>query len=59
MVMEGKLIKHLWEWLGFAVVWTLYIDSSAAKSIIQRQGVDKVRHLDTRFGSRTSSKRTA
>ena len=46
--MEGELINNIFVWIGFRVDWTLRIDSSAAKAFIQREGVGKVMHLDTR-----------
>ncbi|CAK0790198.1 unnamed protein product, partial [Prorocentrum cordatum] len=48
VVMGGKLVKNMLEWLGFKVTWELGIDSSAAKAMINREGVGKVKHLDVR-----------
>jgi len=48
VVMDGRVVKHLLEWLGYRVQYTLCVDSSAAKAIIQRDGVGKVKHLDIR-----------
>ncbi|CAK0811260.1 unnamed protein product, partial [Prorocentrum cordatum] len=48
VVMDGKLVKNMLEWLGYEVAWELGIDSSAAKAMINREGVGKVKHLDVR-----------
>ena len=48
VVMDGRIVKHLLEWIGYTVQYTLCVDSSAAKAIIQRDGVGKVKHLDIR-----------
>jgi len=48
VVMDGRVVKHLLEWIGYKVYYTLMLDSSAAKAIIQRNGVGKVKHLDIR-----------
>ena len=49
VVMDGRIVKHFLEWLGYAVVlYQLCLDSSAAKAMVQRDGVGKVKHLDTR-----------
>ncbi|CAK0827956.1 unnamed protein product [Prorocentrum cordatum] len=45
---DGKLAKNMPEWLGYKVTWELGIDSSAAKAMINREGVGKVKHLDVR-----------
>jgi hypothetical protein len=45
---DGRLIKELFEWLGFEVVYNLHTDSSSAKSMINRDGVGGVKHLDVR-----------
>eukprot|EP00959_Pyramimonas_sp_CCMP1952_P299707 6268754-Pyramimonas_sp.AAC.1 len=36
------------EWLGYKVTWELGIDSGAAKAMINREGVGKVKHLGVR-----------
>ncbi|CAK0881727.1 unnamed protein product, partial [Prorocentrum cordatum] len=46
VVMGGKLVKNVLDWLGYKVTWELGIDSSAAKAMINREGVGKVKHLD-------------
>ena len=48
VVMDGRVVKYLLEWIGFRVGYTFCVDSSAAKAIIQRDGVGKVKHLDIR-----------
>ena len=48
MVFDGRLLKYLFEWMGYCVVSNLWTDSSSAKSIIQRDGVGKIKHLDVR-----------
>ncbi|CAK0815286.1 unnamed protein product, partial [Prorocentrum cordatum] len=48
VVMDGQLVKNMLEWLGDKVTWELGIDSSAAKAMINREGVGKVKHLDVR-----------
>ena len=45
---DGRLIKELFEWLGFTVVYNLHTDSSSAKAMINRDGVGGVKHLDVR-----------
>ena len=42
------LIKGILEWMGFKVMWRAFTDSSAARSMSQRLGVGKVRHMDVR-----------
>jgi len=46
--MEGKVVWGLFEWLGYAVTCSLRVDSSAAKAMLMRDGVGKVKHLDVR-----------
>lgn len=48
VVMDGLIVRHFLEWLGYDVHYVLCLDSSAAKAMIQRDGVGKVKHLDTR-----------
>ena len=48
VVMDGRIVKHFLEWLGYEVHYVLCLDSSAAKAMVQRDGVGKVKHLDTR-----------
>ena len=42
-------IQHLWAWAGFPLRLHLRSDSSAARAILQRQGVGAVRHLSVRI----------
>ncbi len=48
--MDGKPIKHFVEWLGYEVAYQLLLDSSAAKTMVQRDGAGEVnlKHLDAR-----------
>ncbi len=48
VVMDGRIIKHFLEWLGYEVAYQLHLDSSAAKAMVQRDGVGKVKHMDER-----------
>ena len=48
VVMDGRIVKHALEWLGYKVEYTLYLDSSAAKAMINREGVGKLKHMDVR-----------
>ena len=48
VAMDGRLIWHLMEWLGYEVIPTLYVDSAAAKGMLLRDGVGTVKHLDVR-----------
>ena len=48
VVMDGRIVKVLMEWIGYRVLYTLYTDSSAAKAMMNREGVGKVKHLDVR-----------
>ena len=48
MVFDGRLLKYLFEWMGYRVVYNLWTVSSSAKSIVQRDGVGKIKHLDVR-----------
>ena len=44
---EGLLIKHLWDQLtGKKCVMKVRSDSSAARAMVQGQGIGRVRHLD-------------
>ena len=45
---ETIFFKMILEFMGFSVVAVILTDSSAAKQIALREGVGKVRHLDTR-----------
>ena len=45
---DGRLLKHILEWCGFKVIYKLHVDSSAAKALMQRSGVGKVKHIDVR-----------
>jgi hypothetical protein len=42
-------VQHLWAWLGYPLRLRLRSDSSAARAILQRQGVGGVRHLSVRI----------
>ena len=46
--LDSRLLKQLFEWFGFRVEWSVSTDSSAAKGMVMRQGVGKVRHMDCR-----------
>jgi hypothetical protein len=48
VAMDGKVVWGLFQWLGYEVECSLYTDSSAAKAMILRDGVGKVKHLDVR-----------
>ncbi len=48
VVFDGRLLRHFLEWVGYKVNYVLWVDSSSAKSIIQREGVGKIKHLDVR-----------
>ena len=48
MVFDVRLVKGLLEWLDFKVEYTLYVDSSSAKAMMNRDGVGGVKHLDVR-----------
>lgn len=45
---DGKLMRSVLTCLGYAVDSRLYVDRSAAKAMIQRDGVGKLKHLDMR-----------
>ena len=47
-MMDGKCVKSVLEWLGYEVEWKLWFDSSAAKAMVLRDGIGKVKHLDVR-----------
>ena len=46
--LDSKLIRDMFLWFGFKVEWSVATDSSSAKGMALRQGVGKVRHMDTR-----------
>ena len=48
VAMEGRLVKYLFEWLDYAVAYYLHADIRAAKAMMLREGVGKVKHLDIR-----------
>ena len=48
VVMDGKLLWHVLEWMGYTVVASLHVDSAAAKGMLLRDGVGAVKHLDVR-----------
>ena len=39
VVMDGRIVKHFLEWLGYEVYYILCLDSSAAKAMVQRETV--------------------
>ena len=44
---DGLLIKHLWmQMTGEGCQMRVRSDSSAARAMVQRQGIGRVRHLD-------------
>ena len=47
VALEGRLSARILEFCGFVVRTYALTDISMAKSIAQREGVGKVRHLDT------------
>jgi len=46
---ESLGIKRLLEWLGWRVEWVTRSDSSAARGMALRQGVGRLRHMDSRL----------
>jgi len=46
---ESVMIKRLLEWFEFKTFWITRSDSSAARSMAVREGIGKVRHLDSRL----------
>ena len=48
VVMDGRLIQGLLEWLGYLVECNLYLDSSADKAMCMREGVGADKHMDVR-----------
>ena len=46
-ISESILIEHLLRFSGFKVLTALLTDSSAARGILRRQGVGRVRHLES------------
>ena len=46
--MDGKGVLDLFEWMGYEVAATLWLDSSSAKATCMRDGVGKVKHLSVR-----------
>ena len=47
VIAESILIEHLLKFCGFKVLTVLLTDSSAARGMLRRQGVGKVRHLES------------
>ena len=47
-VFEGRLLNNFPEWVGLHVPYRLHVDSVAAKAVVQRDGVGKIKHLDVR-----------
>ncbi len=48
VVIDGRVIKHFLERLGYEVIYQLLLDSSAAKAMVQRGGIGNVKHMDFR-----------
>ena len=48
VVMDGLVVKYVLQWLGYKVEYVLLLDSSAAKAMVQRDGVGKAKHPDVR-----------
>jgi hypothetical protein len=46
---EALHVQHVWAWAGFPMRLRLLSDSSAARSILQRVGVGRVRHISVRI----------
>ena len=47
-LMEGSDIRALLLWYGYSAQYSLYTDSFAAKSMMCREGLGRVKHLDIR-----------
>ena len=45
---EGLFFKQIFEFFGYPVAMRVWMDSSAARGIFQRQGVGRVRHLEAK-----------
>lgn len=52
VVMDGRIVKHCLEWIGYQVHYNLLLDSSVAKSMVQRDGVGNLKHMDVRGAAR-------
>ena len=48
VLMDGRVVTYVLQWLGYKVDYVLLLYSSAAKAMAQRDGVGKVKHLDVR-----------
>jgi hypothetical protein len=46
---EGIFIKGRFEFFGYNVTLTIYMDSSAARAIFRRKGCGRIRHLETKL----------
>eukprot|EP00972_Heterocapsa_arctica_P004560 678214-Heterocapsa_arctica.AAC.1 len=44
-VQEGQFVKHVLDELGQATSLRVYSDSSAARAVIARRGVGRMKHL--------------
>ena len=59
VVMDGRVVKYVLQWLDCKVDCALLLDSSAAKAMVHRDGVGKVEHLTRgRCGSRPNGATT-
>eukprot|EP00434_Breviolum_minutum_P036168 symbB.v1.2.032038.t1/scaffold3793.1/size50245/2 len=45
---EGLFFKQIFEFFGYPIAMRVWMDSSAARGIFQRQGVGRVRHLEAK-----------
>eukprot|EP00972_Heterocapsa_arctica_P046577 6874774-Heterocapsa_arctica.AAC.1 len=47
-VQEGQIVKHVLDELGQATSLKVYSDSSAARAVVARRGVGRIKHLAVR-----------
>ena len=45
---EGLFMKEVFAFIGFPLQMEVYLDSSAARGVFQRQGVGRIRHLEVK-----------
>lgn len=45
---EGIFLKEIFEFIGIPMGMDVYLDSSAARGVFQRQGVGRIRHLEVK-----------
>ena len=45
---EGIFMKEIFGFIGFPLKMEVYLDSSAARGVFQRQGVGRIRHLEVK-----------